>query len=449
MWDYHNIYRLIVHHPTDLPPPIEDADDKSKPASKTKLKPKAYLQEINSKFAQLIDTLLEHFNGKLDVKRVGLYLLNCILGSEAEDDDSLPEQLMKSLREASDLADIFFALRQHHIWDFQNCELLMELIECFGDEVARKELQSYYSKRDKYQSDTTLKQFAFAQATLDPEHVPTVTGFMKECILKLDDNWNNCTLQDAENLIRNLVSLPRGKLILLQVREGSIMLVLKTHPSVIPAMKQEVEKKRRFMRYAGVLEFNIDKHPITAESREESQLDHDLVQDLQAKLAMAEDEHDEVRRMQEETEQEKMQLQAKLARAEEQHAEELDKVRKLQQNAKQEKTELQDDYDQTHTEMIQLKLQIEQKEAEMKKERANFQKEVNDLQISLSMALEEKSQARKGALYQQLVEHKMKFHAKPEPPSEFYHVSSREVDSILVCFYVDVVWFFSQYSTVQ
>ena len=118
-------------------------------------------------------------------------------------------------------------------WDFLNYTLLEHVIKKFGDRKLVAAMQAYKRRLEIFRRKTRLCDFA--------EHFKDISKgllqkdlLMKFVVVKLDKDWQNCSLQDMENwkeCLTHKLLLPSFITILRDISSGSVSITW-----AIPAM---------------------------------------------------------------------------------------------------------------------------------------------------------------------------------------------------------------------
>ena len=157
------------------------------------------------------------------------------------------------IAKATTVEEIFSILNSY--WNFLNCSLLTHIISKFGDEELQRQLSSYMESLQAFRLRTKITDFFKAYTgtpNLPPEFVTLKT--------KMGSEWEQCTLEDAEELRRSMAtnsSTTDFAFYFMGGCPGSIYLVwsVSNHAVrflAVAAMNSE------FLRYHSVEEVTID-----------------------------------------------------------------------------------------------------------------------------------------------------------------------------------------------
>ena len=102
------------------------------------------------------------------------------------------EHHSSQIARATTVEEIFSIVNRY--CNFLNCSLLAHIISKFGDEELKKQLNTYTAALQTFRSQTKIKDF-MKTCTENPNHPP---GFV-DLRTKLSPEWEQCTLEDAED----------------------------------------------------------------------------------------------------------------------------------------------------------------------------------------------------------------------------------------------------------
>ena len=109
------------------------------------------------------------------------------------------EHHSSKIGKATTVEEIFSILNSY--WNFLNCNLLAHIINKFGDEELQKQLSSYTTALQSFRLRTRITDFMKAY-TGDP----TLPQQLVALKMKIGSEWEQCTLEDAEELRRSMAT---------------------------------------------------------------------------------------------------------------------------------------------------------------------------------------------------------------------------------------------------
>lgn len=157
-----------------------------------------HLEQLFRKLVKLTYTIIRQ--EQIDIEDFKICLTNLPVKNRKQHEDFLNENWSK-ISSASETRDIWFKLSSY--WDFLNYSLLEYLINefCSEHESLIVMMEDYKKNLKEFRHNTRLCDFA--------EHFKEVNkclieADMKKFEVKLDKNWEECTLEDLENWKENI-----------------------------------------------------------------------------------------------------------------------------------------------------------------------------------------------------------------------------------------------------
>ena len=154
---------------------------------------------------------------------------------------------------SGDLNKMWFTLNGY--WDYLNYSLLEHIISKFGDCELQRQFQDYKKKLTEFHHRTRLRDFVGEYCEILPDQ--------KLFALKLDERWDDCTLEDLEMLKANITQkffLPSFVLQLQEIRPGCINITWAVPHLIASALKETLENTdtKEFYKTHGILSIRID-----------------------------------------------------------------------------------------------------------------------------------------------------------------------------------------------
>ena len=109
------------------------------------------------------------------------------------------EHHSSQIAKATTVEEIFSILNRY--WNFLNCSLLAHIISKFGDEEQQEQLSSYTTALQAFRLRTKITDF-FKAYTGTPNLPPEFVTLK----IKMGSEWEQCTLEDAEELRRSMAT---------------------------------------------------------------------------------------------------------------------------------------------------------------------------------------------------------------------------------------------------
>ena len=138
-------------------------------------------------------------------------------------------------------------------WDFFNFELLQHVVRVMftvADDPLLSQLAEYEDEIGRFFSSTKLSDFfkVWPFSIDRPQEKEVVE--LKRVIVKIDRNWEDCTLRDVKNISSTFAQgffLPREFLLLAGVGKSSITLLWYVPPSLASSIEEKVSDKNDFL----------------------------------------------------------------------------------------------------------------------------------------------------------------------------------------------------------
>lgn len=131
------------------------------------------------------------------------------------------ENRSSQIANATTIEEIFSILNSY--CNFLNCSLLAHVINMFGDEEVRKELNSYLTALQSFRSHTKITDFI--KAFPENSEIPPEFVILK---MRMGTEWEHCTLEDIEEYRKSMaehLSLADYAVYLMGGLPGSIYLL--------------------------------------------------------------------------------------------------------------------------------------------------------------------------------------------------------------------------------
>ena len=109
------------------------------------------------------------------------------------------EHHSSKIGKATTVEEIFSILNSY--WNFLNCNLLVHIIGKFGDEELQKQLSSYTTTLQAFRLRTRITDFMKAYTGN-----PSLPQQLLALKMKIGSEWEQCTLEDAEELRRSMAT---------------------------------------------------------------------------------------------------------------------------------------------------------------------------------------------------------------------------------------------------
>ena len=148
-------------------------------------------------------------------------------------------------------------------WDFLNYSLLKHVINQFGSEELKQQMKDYVDKLSIFKQTTRLCDFIKSWPCRDggpPE------DSLKKVVVKMKYEWSQCTLQDVELMMKDLVHkffLPEYDILLQKAERGCVRVTLLTSPSIATTLQQNLANtETEFFKKHSIISVTIDSQRI-------------------------------------------------------------------------------------------------------------------------------------------------------------------------------------------
>ena len=167
-------------------------------------------------------------------------------------------QLLDNIEKDKTIDHVWIRLSGY--WNFLNYTLLENLIHEFGDRTLKTDMDEYIKCLKKFRSATRVCDFAKYCTEINED---LSEQDLKDFVVKLDQHWDKCTLEDLERLkkcISQKFFLPSFMMSIKDIQPGSII-VTWTLPTLIASAIMELLETtsvRDFCNKNGIQSISID-----------------------------------------------------------------------------------------------------------------------------------------------------------------------------------------------
>ena len=148
-------------------------------------------------------------------------------------------QLMEFVEKDTTIERIWMKLSEY--WDFLNYTLLENLVHKFCDHTLKANMEEYVKGLKRFRTKTLLCEFTQYCNKINkelPEHD------LREVVVKLKKHWDECTLEDLEELKENITQqffLPSFVMRLKSIKPGSIVVTWTIPMFIASALRQNIQ----------------------------------------------------------------------------------------------------------------------------------------------------------------------------------------------------------------
>ena len=148
------------------------------------------------------------------------------------------------------------------VWNYLNYGLLEHIIDVYGDDNIKQTMQEYASSVELFRKETPLRVFLSAQPGGKCPDIPTsLRNNLTKVMFKHGDLITESTLDEIEQYRQKLAceySLPDFVMILVEIREGSVVTVWLMPQTVAAILKDRIPKSTKFLYEHHILLFKIE-----------------------------------------------------------------------------------------------------------------------------------------------------------------------------------------------
>ena len=216
---------------------------------------------FESKFRDLVDRTYGHVKKKVE-PFVFLSRITYLPVSVRCQHRSFIEEKLTNIPPPVTFENIWIKLNLY--WDFLNYALLEHVINVFGSENLKQQMQNYVHELSTFKQTTRLCDFIESWPCRDdgpPE------DRLKKVVVKMKCEWSQCTLQDVELFKKALVHkffLPEFDILLQNAERGCVCVMWLASPSIATLLQQNLaDIETKLFKNHNVDALTIDNEVIT------------------------------------------------------------------------------------------------------------------------------------------------------------------------------------------
>ena len=217
---------------------------------------KDQVQYFENQFCYLVDKACQEVNGKLEPP-IFLSRVTCLPVSARTQHRSFIKKNLINIPSPVTFENIWSILNLY--WDFLNYGLLEHVINRCGSNDLKQEMQDYVEELSTFKQTTRLCDFIESWPSRDngpPE------DHLKKVVVKMKQDWCQCTLQDVESFMKDLVDkffLPEFDILLQKAERGCVCVTWLTSPSIATLLQQNLANiETEFFKKHGIDAVTID-----------------------------------------------------------------------------------------------------------------------------------------------------------------------------------------------
>ena len=222
---------------------------------------KNQVEYFENKFGNLVDKACREVNGKIEPP-IFLSRVTCLPVSARTQHRSFINKNLTNIPPPVTIVNIWTILNLY--WDFLNYGLLEHVINKCGSEGLKQQMQDYVDELSTFKQSTRLCDFIESWPGRDdgpPE------DRLKKVVIKMKQEWSQCTLQDVESFMKSLVHkffLREFDILLQKVESGCVCVTWLTSPSIATLLQQNLANiETEFFKTHGIDTVTIDGQDIS------------------------------------------------------------------------------------------------------------------------------------------------------------------------------------------
>ena len=168
------------------------------------------------------------------------------------------DMIIVELCKEPSLPKVWFSLSQY--WNFLSYSLLEQVVFDYGDEDLKTDMEDYKKELKEFRCRTRLCDFAKYSIKIN-ENLSEQN--LKNFTIKLGQSWDECTLENLENLAEKVSQkffLPSFSLVLKDIKPGCISVTWAVPAMIAVSLKENIENSDmgEFCKEHGIMAISID-----------------------------------------------------------------------------------------------------------------------------------------------------------------------------------------------
>ena len=214
------------------------------------------VQYFENRFGNLVHKACREVNGKMEL-HIFLSRVTYLPVSDRTQHRSFIEKKLTNIPPPVTFENVWSTMNLY--WDFLNYGLLEHVINQCGSEDLKEQMQDYVDQLSTFKKTTRLCDFIESWPCRDdgpPEDL------LKKLVVKMKNEWSQCTLQDVESFKKALVHkffLPEFDILLQKAERGCVCVTWLTSPSIATLLQQNLANiETEFFKKHGIDAVTID-----------------------------------------------------------------------------------------------------------------------------------------------------------------------------------------------
>ena len=270
--------QLLGKHPAYTQPEIQSGKHKQKVGTSESgaIKPKSgysdtirphtvedKIQHFKKKFRTLVDKAYQEVKKYVKPSDF-LSCVTCLQVSAPGQPKSFIEEELTDISPPVTFEKVWSIVNLY--WNFLNYELLEHVIDTFGSEDLKQQMWDYVHELSTFKQTTQLFDFCdFIESWPGRANGPPNTSH-KKVIVKMLQNWSQCTLKDVEmfkKILVDMLLLKKFDILLQKADRGAACITWLTSPSIATLLQQNLANiETEFFKEHGIDAVTIDGQDI-------------------------------------------------------------------------------------------------------------------------------------------------------------------------------------------
>ena len=215
---------------------------------------KEKISELQKCYIDISTRAAEHMSSNVTVRNLR-YSVLCLPPNLKKEYKKFVKEAKPDLKEADTVDDIFYVVGEHN--DYLRYSLLKHLIELYGSDQLKKEMEDYVAVVFAFRMETRLELFS----KVCDDHPDKINGTFSKMVTKHEKDWATATLEDVERFrvefCREL-SLYNFSLNLLRVSHGCVEITWSVPQSLVAYIQKSIKPTSLAMKEHHVISLTID-----------------------------------------------------------------------------------------------------------------------------------------------------------------------------------------------
>ena len=215
---------------------------------------KEKISQLQKCYIDISARAAEHMSSNVTVRNLR-YSVLCLPPNLKNEYKKFVKEAKADIKEADTVDDIFYVVGEHN--DYLRYSLLKHLIELYGSDQLKKEMEDYVAVVKAFRKKTRLEVFS----KVYDDKPQKVNGMFSTIVTKHKKDWATATLEDVECFRSDVcceLSLYDFSLNLLRVSRGCVEITWRVPRSLVAYIQKSIKPSSLAMREHHVTSLTID-----------------------------------------------------------------------------------------------------------------------------------------------------------------------------------------------